>query len=83
MDHAKERKIITMKKLYRSQSDHKITGLCGGLAQWSGIDATVLRLIAVVAALFSFGTVLLFYIIASFIVPKETYNNFSDGSNFY
>jgi len=50
-----------MKKLYRSQSDHKITGLCGGLARWSGIDATVLRLIAVAAAFFSFGTVLIFY----------------------
>lgn len=82
-NHTHERKKITMKKLYRSQSDHKITGLCGGLARWSGIDSTVLRLIAVAAAFFSFGTVLIFYIIASIIVPKESYNNFSDGSEFY
>lgn len=72
-----------MTKLFRSQSDQKITGLCGGLARWSGIDATVIRLIAVAAALFSFGTVLIFYIIASIIVPKEPFNHFSDGHDFY
>ena len=72
-----------MKKLYRSQSDQKITGLCGGLARWSGIDTTVVRLVAVAAAIFSFGTMLLFYIIASIIVPKEPYNNFSDEPEFH
>ncbi|OMD21104.1 hypothetical protein BJP48_09695 [Paenibacillus odorifer] len=72
-----------MKKLYRSQSDQKISGLCGGLARWSGIDATVIRLVAVTAALFSFGTVLIFYVIASIIVPKEPFNSFSDGHDFY
>ncbi|MNO32162.1 DNA-binding transcriptional activator PspC [compost metagenome] len=72
-----------MKKLYRSRSDQKISGLCGGLAIWSGIDATVLRLVAVAAALFSFGTVLIFYIIASVIVPKEPFGSFSDGHDFY
>jgi phage shock protein PspC (stress-responsive transcriptional regulator) len=72
-----------MKKLYRSRSDQKISGLCGGLAVWSGIDATVLRLVTVAAALFSFGTVLIFYIIASFIVPKEPFGSFSDGHDFY
>ncbi|AIQ34413.1 MULTISPECIES: PspC domain-containing protein [Paenibacillus] len=72
-----------MKKLYRSRSDQKISGLCGGLALWSGIDATVLRLVTVAAALFSFGTVLIFYIIASIIVPKEPFGSFSDGPDFY
>lgn len=72
-----------MKKLYRSQGDNKITGLIGGLARFTGIDSTVLRLVAVAAALFSFGTVLIFYIIASIIVPKETYDSFSDGHDFY
>ncbi len=72
-----------MKKLYRSQSDNKISGLCGGLAHWLGVDSTVMRLVVVAAALFSFGTVLIFYIIASIIVPKEPYDSFSGGHDFY
>lgn len=72
-----------MKKLYRSRSDQKISGVCGGLARWSGIDATILRLVTVAAALFSFGTVVILYFIASIIVPKEPIGSFSDGPDFY
>ena len=60
-----------MNKLYRSRRDKKATGLCGGLAQWLNIDATLLRVIVVVTALFSFGTVLFFYVVASLVIPKE------------
>lgn len=71
-----------MKKLYRTQSDKKISGLCGGLANWLGFDATVVRLIALVAAIFSFGSVVLFYLIASVIVPKEPFGGFTDSYDF-
>lgn len=71
-----------MKKLYRSQSDQKIMGVCGGLARYTGIDATLLRLVTVAAALFSFGTVFILYIIAGIIVPKEPFSGFSDDHNF-
>ncbi|WP_018749934.1 PspC domain-containing protein [Paenibacillus sanguinis] len=60
-----------MKKLYRSATDKQISGLCGGLAQYFGMDSTVVRLIAVVAVFFSFGTVVALYLIGSLIVPKE------------
>lgn len=73
-----------MKKLYRSKSDDKkISGLIGGLSAWLGLDATILRLVAVVAALFSFGTVVIFYIIASIIVPQEPFGSFADRPDFY
>ncbi|WP_151732847.1 PspC domain-containing protein ['Paenibacillus yunnanensis' Narsing Rao et al. 2020] len=72
-----------MKKLYRSERDKKITGLCGGLARWLNIDASIIRLVAVAAVLFSFGSVLLFYIIGSLIVPKETYDGFNDPYGIY
>lgn len=65
-----------MKKLYRSATDKQISGLCGGIARWFGIDSTVVRLIAVVAALCSFGTVVALYLIASLIVPKEPIGSF-------
>ncbi|GGG04573.1 PspC domain-containing protein [Paenibacillus aceti] len=60
-----------MKKLYRSTTERQVSGLCGGIAAWLGVDPTVVRLIAVVAALCSFGTVIALYLIASVIVPKE------------
>lgn len=64
-----------MKKLYRSMTDHKLTGLCGGIAEWLGIDATIVRLLVVIGALFSFGAVALCYIVASIVVPKAPYSN--------
>ncbi|WP_068613737.1 PspC domain-containing protein [Paenibacillus tuaregi] len=60
-----------MNKLYRSRTDRKISGLCGGLAQYFGVDPTVIRLVTAVGALCSFGTFVPIYIIASLLVPKE------------
>lgn len=65
-----------MKKLFRSTADSKIAGLCGGIGQWLGIDSTIVRLLVVVAALFSFGGVILAYFIATLFIPKDSSNNF-------
>ena len=35
------------KKLYKSSLDRKICGVCGGFAEFFGIDATILRLLVV------------------------------------
>lgn len=60
-------------KLYRSRTDSKLTGLCGGLAEWFGVDPTIVRVLLVVTAFFSFGTVLLVYLICSVVIPKNPY----------
>ncbi|MFD0711957.1 PspC domain-containing protein [Paenibacillus sp. GCM10027626] len=60
-----------MNKLYRSRTDHKLSGLCGGLAKYFGIDATLIRLALVIAAFFSVGSVVIIYFLAALIVPKE------------
>ncbi|MHA6480527.1 PspC domain-containing protein [Paenibacillus sp. strain BS8-2] len=65
-----------MKKLFRSTSDSKLTGLCGGLGQWLGIDSNIVRMLVVIAGFFSFGSVLLVYLIASIFIPKAPYNDF-------
>lgn len=64
--------MVEKMKLYRSVRDKRFTGLCGGLAETFNVDATVLRLVVLIAAFFSAGTVLLIYILASIVVPKET-----------
>lgn len=60
-----------MTRLYRSTRDKKIFGLCGGLAETFNVDATLLRLVVVVATFFSAGTVILLYILCSLVIPKE------------
>ncbi|MBC7868980.1 PspC domain-containing protein [Candidatus Saccharibacteria bacterium] len=34
-----------MKKLYRSQTDKKIAGVCGGIAEYFNIDPTIVRVV--------------------------------------
>ena len=41
------------KKLYKSSTDKKLCGVCGGLAKYFGIDSTIVRLILAFAVLFA------------------------------
>ncbi|AKG91993.1 phage shock protein C {PspC} family protein [Geoglobus ahangari] len=59
-----------MEKLFRSRSDRVIAGVCGGLARYFGVDATLIRLIFVVGALLK-GVTILIYIILALIIPEE------------
>lgn len=61
----------TMKKLYRSTTDRKIAGICGGLADFTGIDSTIWRLIFIVLALPGGVPGVLPYIIMWVVVPQE------------
>lgn len=58
------------KKLCKSRTDKKIAGVCGGLAQYFGIDSTIIRLALVLLVLCA-GTGLLAYIIAAIVLPDE------------
>jgi phage shock protein PspC (stress-responsive transcriptional regulator) len=69
-----------MNKIYRSRTDKKLFGLCGGLAQAMNVDATLLRLIVVVTTFFTGGTVIAVYAIACFAIPKEPLH---DGGSMY
>ena len=58
------------KKLYKSQSDKKICGVCGGVAEYFRIDSTLVRLLVVLFTLFG-GSGVLLYIIAAIIMPSQ------------
>ena len=58
------------KKLYKSNVDKKLCGVCGGLAEYFGIDSTIVRLILVLAVLFA-GCGILAYIIAAIVMPDQ------------
>lgn len=59
----------TPRKLYRSKSDRKLAGVCGGLAQYFNVDATLFRVLFVATTLFGAGLVL--YLAMWIIVPEE------------
>ncbi|MEE1229364.1 MAG: PspC domain-containing protein [Lachnospiraceae bacterium] len=58
------------KKLYKSDTDRKISGVCGGLAEYFGIDSTLVRLLFVIFALVGPGVIL--YIAAALIMPDRS-----------
>lgn len=58
------------KRLVRSDDDAWLGGVCGGIAQYTGVDANLIRLLVAVGALFSFGTLLVAYIVAWVLMPK-------------
>jgi phage shock protein C len=59
------------KKLYRSNSDRMIAGICGGLGEYFDIDPTLVRLIFVFGAIFTGSALFWAYIIMLIVVPEE------------
>lgn len=59
------------KRLMKSRSDKKWAGVCGGLAKYFGISATVVRFIFVAAFFMGWGASLLVYFGLSLAMPKE------------
>ena len=57
------------KKLYRVNEGKVIAGVCGGLAEYLNIDATVIRLIWALIGLSGAGV--LAYIIAALVIPVK------------
>jgi len=59
-----------MKKLYRSRNNRRIFGVCGGLAEYFGVDPVLIRIIAALSILSGLGIIV--YIIMAIIVPLES-----------
>lgn len=60
------------KKLYLSETDKKLAGVCGGLGEYFDMDSTILRLLWVFLSLITgiIGGVIL-YFAAALIIPKR------------
>lgn len=58
-----------MKQLRKSY-DRKLCGVCGGIAEFFGIDPTIIRLLWVLLV-FCAGTGVLAYIIAAIVMPER------------
>ena len=60
-----------MKKLTRNPDDKWVGGVCGGIADYTGVDANLIRLIVAVATLLGAGSLILGYLVAWILMPKR------------
>lgn len=58
------------KRLYRSRTERRISGVCGGLAAYFNVDPTMVRLLFVLGLLLVGGTFWA-YIIMMLVIPEE------------
>ncbi len=72
---------MAQKKFYLSQTDKKVAGVCGGLAEYFEIDPLLVR-VAVFFLIICGGSGLLLYIVLALLAPKgpEMPNNNSNSN---
>lgn len=59
------------RRLFRSRQDRMLVGVCGGLARYLGVDATLVRVLLLVLTVFGVGAGALAYLIAWIVIPEE------------
>lgn len=59
------------KTLFRSREKRMVAGVCGGLADFFGVDPTIVRLLFVFGVIFGYGSLLLVYLVLFIVVPEE------------
>ncbi|MCW2807748.1 MAG: hypothetical protein JWQ93_1703 [Marmoricola sp.] len=59
------------RRLTRTSWDAPISGVCGGIARYLGVDPTVVRVIAVIAAVVTFPAGLIAYLVMWAVIPQE------------
>lgn len=57
------------RRLRRSADERWVAGVCGGIADYTGLDPMIVRLLTVVVVLLGLGSTILVYLAAWLIVP--------------
>jgi phage shock protein C len=64
---------VNPRRLYRSRTDRVLTGIAGGMADYLEVDPTIVRILWVLATIFTGGLVLLLYIVLAFVIPVNPF----------
>lgn len=59
------------RRLTRTTWDAPVSGVCGGVARYLGVDPTLVRVLAVIAAVLTFPAFLIAYFVMWAVIPKE------------
>lgn len=71
---------MAQQKLYRSLENRMFAGVCGGIGEFFGLDATLIRVAYVALSVFSAGFPgLLLYILLVLIIPERPYSDRYDN----
>lgn len=66
---------MNSKKLLKSKTDKKISGVCGGIGNYCNIDPTIIRLAWLLLTLFTaVGIGIVAYIVCACIIPEDNDN---------
>ena len=60
---------VGTKRLSRSATDKKLAGVCGGIAEYFGVDSTIIRLVFALLVV-GWGTGIAAYIVAALVLPE-------------
>ncbi len=60
------------KKLYKIEEGKKLDGVCGGIAEYFNVDATLIRLVWALITLCTVGVGLIGYLICAIIMPRKS-----------
>ena len=60
---------VGTKRLSRSATDKKLAGVCGGIAEYFGVDSTIVRLVFALLTV-GWGSGVAVYIVAALVMPK-------------
>ncbi len=70
------------KKLYKSSTDKKISGVCAGIAEYFDIDPTLVRVLYVVLSLFTTAFPgLILYIVLALVMPENPVTDMRPDEN--
>ncbi len=58
------------RRLTRSTDDKMLGGVCAGIADYTGIDVTLIRVLTVLGVVFGLGSVAVAYLVAWLLIPK-------------
>ncbi|NMC84431.1 MAG: PspC domain-containing protein [Anaerolineaceae bacterium] len=59
------------KRLYRSNKDRMLAGICGGLGEYLNVDPTIVRLVAVLGFFVTASAVFWAYLIMWIVIPEQ------------
>jgi phage shock protein PspC (stress-responsive transcriptional regulator) len=58
------------RRLVRSTDDRMLGGVCAGVADYLGVDVTIVRLLTVVGTVLGFGSLIVAYVVAWLLMPE-------------
>ncbi|MDR2491924.1 MAG: PspC domain-containing protein [Coriobacteriales bacterium] len=62
------------KKLFRSSKSRKLAGVCGGIAEYLGVDAAMVRIATIILAILCWYVIIPLYILFWIVIPYDTKN---------